>query len=110
MTNPRFLVLLLGMIGSVLLLQRAFDSSDHKKAERAVRSYTIGERSLGALVESEAPGGHWSTEITAGCRGVVRTSYDAPGARFEFDYDVPGHTIHPANEPGREALATLGAK
>jgi hypothetical protein len=31
---------------------------------------------------------------------VVRVTY----AGFAFDYDVPGHTIHPGNEAGRQAL------
>jgi hypothetical protein len=30
-------------------------------------------------------------------------------ARYEFDYDVPGHTIHPGNEAGRAALEAFVA-
>jgi hypothetical protein len=39
----------------------------------------------------------------------VRASYDAPAGRYEFDYDVPAHTIHPGNDRGRGALEKLVA-
>jgi len=105
----RLFILFFCATATLLILQNAFDSSDHRKAERAVRNYAVGGKVLGTLVEKQAPGGAWSTEITHGCRGIVRASYDAPGGRFEFDYDVPGHMIHPANERGRAALEALTA-
>jgi hypothetical protein len=35
---------------------------------------------------------------------VVQARYASPQAVYDFDYDVPGHTIHPGNEAGRTAL------
>ena len=104
----RLFILFFCATATLLILQNAFDSSDHRKAERAVRNHAVGGKVLGTLVEREAPGGVWTTEITHGCRGIVRTTYAAPGGQFEFDYDVPGHMIHPANERGRAALEMLG--
>jgi hypothetical protein len=99
------LVLLFALgAGALLFLQNAFDSSDHRKGEKAVRTYTVGERQLGPYLEQREPGGTWSTEITQGCRGVVRTRYRTAQKLYEFDYDVPSHAIHPGNELGRELL------
>ncbi len=103
-TPLRLFILFFCAAGSLLILQSAFDSSDHGKAERAVRNYKIGDRQLGPYLEARAPGGVWTTEITHGCRGIVRTRYDVAAAHYEFDFDVPGHTIHPANESGKQAL------
>jgi hypothetical protein len=103
-TQLRLFILFFCVAGSLLILQSAFDSSDHKKAERAVRNYTVAGRVLGPFLEARAPGGVWTTEITQGCRGIVRTRYETPQAQYEFDYDVPGHLIHPANELGMKAL------
>jgi hypothetical protein len=105
----RLFILFFCATATLLILQNAFDSSDHRKAEKAVRTYTVGGQVLGQLVESKAPGGVWSTEITQGCRGVVRTRYDAPGGHYEFDYDVPAHMIHPGNELARELMGALPA-
>jgi hypothetical protein len=106
-TTVRIGILLFCTAASLLILQRAFDASDHRKAEHAVRDYTIGDRRLGALVESKSPGGVWSSGITHGCRGIVRVAYHAPVGEWAFDYDVPGHAIHPGDEAGRAALAEL---
>jgi hypothetical protein len=104
-TPLRLLILFVCATGTVLILQTAFDASDHGKADRAVRNYSVGGPSmLGAYLEKQSPGGTWSTEITHGCRGVVRERYTAPTATYDFDYDVPGHRIHPGNEAGRAAL------
>ena len=108
-TPFRMVILALCAAASVVILQKAFDAGDHRRALHAVRGYKIGAQTLGAFLESEAPGGRWGTEITHSCRGVVRTTYDAPSASYQFDYVVPQHVIHPANERAREALASLAA-
>ncbi len=89
-----------------MILQGAFDASDHGKAERAVRNYRVDKsvESFGTFVERKLPGGAWSTEITHGCRGVVRASYLVGPATFSYDYDVPGHRIHPSDEPSKKLL------
>jgi len=104
-TPLRLLILFVCATGTVLILQTAFDASDHGKAERAVKNYSVGGPStLGAYLEKQSPGGTWSTEITHGCRGVVRARYATATGSWDFDYDVPGHMIHPGNEAGRAAL------
>lgn len=104
------LVILVAMIATALVLQGLFDKSDHEKSERIVRGYRGGG---GATVEErlakEAPGGAWASEITHGCRGVVRVSYTAPAGQYLFDYDVPGHAIHPANPAAERVLAVVPA-
>jgi hypothetical protein len=108
-TSLRLFILFVCTAGSLAILQNAFDVSDHKKAERAVRNFHANGRAeaFGEYLERTAPGGAWDTQITAGCRGVVRTRYATPGALYEFDFDVPARTFHPANERGRAALGAF---
>jgi hypothetical protein len=108
-TPLRLLIVFVCTAGSLMILQSAFDSSDHRKAEKAVRGYTVNGRVLGAYLEAKTPGGVWSTEITHTCRGVVRTSYVSPRAQYDFDYEIPAHAIHPGNELGRVALEAFTA-
>jgi hypothetical protein len=108
-TPLRLLIVFFCTAGSLMILQAAFDASDHRKAEKAVRGYTVNGRVLGAYLESRTPGGRWSTEITHTCRGVVRTSYTAPAAEYDFDYEIPAHAIHPGNQLGEDALRDFTA-
>jgi hypothetical protein len=105
-TTLRLLILFVCAAGTLLILQSAFDSSDHKKANRAVMSYSPQGRPLGPYLEKRAPGREWSSEITHGCRGVVRVNY----GEFAFDYDVPGHMIHPGNEAAQKLLGEFVAQ
>ncbi|HZS41302.1 MAG TPA: hypothetical protein VFF06_30945 [Polyangia bacterium] len=108
-TPLRLLIVFVCTAGSAMILQSVFDSSDHRKAEKAVRGYTVNGRVLGAELEKKSPGGAWSTELTHTCRGVVRVSYGSPAAEYDFDYEIPSHTIHPGNQLGEQALAGLTA-
>lgn len=107
----RLVIIFFCTTASVLLLQSAFDQSDHKKSERAVYNYAISGRTLGPFLEKRAPGGGWSSEITHGCRGIVRVRYATSDGKdnYEFDYDVPGHTIHPGNPLGEKVLGEFAA-
>ncbi len=107
----RMVVLLVCMISTALILQGAFDTSDHTKSERIVRGYrgAAGGPSLAERVEAAAPGGAWSSEITHACRGFVRVTYAAPGGSWVFDYDVPQHLIHPGNPAAESVLGALAA-
>ena len=96
----RLVIVFVCALSTLFILQSAFESSDHKKADHAVRDYTVDGRALGPFLEKRQPNRGWSTEITHGCRGVVRVTY----GDYAFDYDVPGHGIHPGNEAGRLAL------
>jgi hypothetical protein len=106
----RIAIIVVCIAGSLFMLQGAFDASDHRKAERAMQVYTVGGTSFASFLEERAPGGRWSTEITQGCRGVVRTRYTAPSGSYEFDYEVPSHAIHPGNELGRAMLEAFAAR
>jgi len=108
-TSLRLLIVFVCTAGSLMILQSAFDSSDHRKAEKAVRGYAMNGRVLGTELEAKSPGGQWSTEITHTCRGVVRVSYTAPRAQYDFDYEIPAHAIHPGNELGKSALEAFTA-
>ncbi len=108
-TMLRLLIVFVCAAGSLMILQSAFDSSDHRKADKAVRGYTVAGRAFGGWLEAQAPGGRWSTEITHSCRGVVRVRYAAPSAEYDFDYEVPAHAIHPGNPAGEKALASFTA-
>ena len=109
----RMILMLACMISTALILQGAFDTSDHAKSERIVKHFRGAgdgaEMSLQERVEHEAPGGAWSSEITAGCRGIVRVTYAAPSGVWRFDYDVPQHLIHPANPAAERVLAVIAA-
>ncbi len=105
----RMLVVLACMIATALILQGAFDTSDHEKSERSVRGYRgANGPSVEERVAAAAPGGAWSSEITHSCRGVVRVTYAAPGGTFAFDYDLPGHVVHPANVAAERILGAIG--
>jgi hypothetical protein len=105
-TQLRLLILFVCTAGTLLILQSAFDSSDHKKANRAVMNYNVNGNVLGPYLEKRAPGRQWSSEITHGCRGVVRVNY----GDFAFDYDVPAHMIHPGNEAAKTLLGDFVAQ
>jgi len=104
------IVMLVAMIATALVLQGLFDKSDHEKSERVVRSYRgAGGATVEERVAKEAPGGAWSTEITQGCRGIVRVTYSAPAGVYVFDYDVPEHRIHPGNAAAERILGAMPA-
>ena len=102
-TSLRLLILFVCVAGTFLILQSAFDTSDHRKADHAVRNYTVNGRTLGPYLEKQQPNQQWATEITHSCRGVVRVTYGDTA----FDYDVPAHMIHPGNEAGMKVLEAL---
>lgn len=102
----KLVIVFLCVTASVFILQGAFDRSDHQKAERALQNYTLAGKVFGPFVQSHMhdKNGEWSSEITHGCRGIVRVRYTTPSEVAEFDYDVPNHGIHPANAIGLSLL------
>ncbi len=105
----RLLIVFFCTAASVLLLQSAFDQSDHRKSEHAVRAYPVGADTLGAFVERRSPGGGWSSEVTNGCRGLVRVSYATDKVLYQFDCDLSTQQIYPGNELGKIAFGQLAA-
>ena len=98
---------------SVFWLQTRFDASDHGKAERLAQNFRVpGQPETFAqflLRQSGAKSGTWSSEITGGCRGVVRVTWLpmlTPAVVYAWDVDIPGQTIHPtpASPDGEKML------
>ena len=114
----RMLLLLVCMVATAVVLQAMFETSDHTKSERIVRTYRgatpagAGSAATGATLaerlEGQAPGGVWTSEITEGCRGYVRVRYTTATGEWIFDYDVPQHRIHPGNPAAESILRVLG--
>ena len=87
---------------SLFWLQGRFDKSDHAKAERLVRNFTVEGRTQTfeafLLEKNGGRTGIWETEITGGCRGVVRVTWTLPGnppTVYAWDVEIPSQGIHP---------------
>ena len=86
---------------SLVLLQQRFDASDHAKAERLLRHFRVEagpETFEDFLVHKTQRRGTWATEITGGCRGVVRVRClidGNPPEVHEWDVEIPSQAIHP---------------
>lgn len=86
---------------SLFWLQQQFDASDHRKARRLVEHFRVPHRpeTFGQFLQARhgAPG-IWHTEITGGCRGVVRVTWrtaHAPERVYAWDVEIPSQAIHP---------------
>jgi hypothetical protein len=102
------MIMLVCMIATAVVLQGAFEASDHAKSERIVQNYRgAGGPSVAERLAQVAPGGVWSSEITHGCRGFVRVTYITPTVEYVFDYDVPQHRIHPGNPAAVQLLSQV---
>ena len=87
---------------SLLVLQRRFDASDHEKAVRLVRNLLGPGKSetFGTFLQRKHGGqeGVWGSEITGGCRGVVRVTWTLPGnppTIYAWDVEIPAQGVHP---------------
>lgn len=98
---------------SLLYLQQRFDRSDHAKATRLVRNFRVESRPerFEEFLMRRHGGleGAWSTEITGGCRGVVRVTWSVPGhppTVYFWDVEIPSQKIHPnpASPQGEQIL------
>ena len=105
----RLFILFFCAAGSVLILQSAFDAADHKKSEQAVRGFVAGGRFFGPWLEAQVPAGTWGSEISNGCRGVVRVSYDTPQGSYQFYCDRSVHGITGANALGETMWSRFNA-
>ena len=69
---------------SLIWLEGRFDSSDHRKAVKLVRTYTIEHRpetfEQFLVRVHDGKHGQWDSEITDSCRGVVRVQWYLPGS------------------------------
>lgn len=103
---------------SLFWLQGRFDKSDHDKAARLVQNLrrasapadSAATETFGTYLQRRHGNrtGTWSTEITGGCRGVVRVTWRLPGdpATYAWDVEIPSQTVHPTptSPAGRRLL------
>jgi hypothetical protein len=116
------IVMVFALVTTLSWLQNRFDSSDHKKAEELVRSYSArphGPKIADAILarhpevnESELG---WSSQITSGCFGTVRVSAYIPkkaeraAKAYAFDVRLTDSSIHPTDPDTVEILKALTA-
>ena len=88
---------------SLYFLQRRFDASDHAKAVRLVKNMTTEHRreTFGEFLTKKHGGqeGVWESEITGGCRGVVRVTWSLPGnppTIHAWEVEIPAQGVHPS--------------
>ncbi len=100
---------------SLFWLQGRFDKSDHEKASRLVQNLERAGAPQGesfAVYLQRRHGGRqgvWSSEITGGCRGVVKVTWTLPGnppLGYAWDVEIPSQTVHPTptSPEGRRLL------
>ncbi len=101
----------------VVYLQQRFDAADVKAAVAMAESYRAPSgKTLPDVLEARHPGAtiDWSGSVTSSCFQHVRVDAsvrpkDAPPLVYEFDIDINGPSIHPANPQGVEAVGALDA-
>lgn len=99
----------------VVYLQGRFDAADVKAAVELAQSYRAPSgRTLPDVLEARHPGAtvDWSGVVTSSCFQHVRVDAkvlprDAAPKVYEFEIDINGPSIHPANPEGVEALGAL---
>jgi hypothetical protein len=102
----------------VVYVQQRFDAADVKAAVAMAQSYRAPSgKSLPAVLEARHPGASvaWSGAVTSSCFQHVRvdanvTPKEGAPLLYEFDIDINGPSIHPANPQGVEALAALDVR
>lgn len=102
----------------VVYLQQRFDAADMKNAVAIAETYRAPSgRSLPDVLRLRHPGAavDWSATETSSCFQHVRvlahaSESGAPPFVYEFDVDLNGPSIHPANPLGVEALESLGTR
>jgi hypothetical protein len=99
----------------VVYLQQRFDAADMKNCVAIAQTYRAPSgKSLPDVLAERYPGANvdWTGTETSSCFQHVRvdarvTPKDARPVVYEFDVDLNGPSIHPANPLGMEALEAL---
>ncbi len=99
----------------VVYLQQRFDAADVKNGIEITKTYRAPSgRTIMDVLLARHPGGtvDWSAVETSSCFQHVRVEArvapgNAPPTLYQFDVDLNGPSIHPANSAGSEALGAL---
>jgi hypothetical protein len=102
----------------VVYLQQRFDAADMKNCVNIAQTYRAPSgKSLPDLLAERYPGAvvDWAATETSSCFQHVRvdariTPKDAPPVVYEFEVDLNGPSIHPANPLGVQALEVLDGR
>ena len=117
-TQKMFMILTaLAAAVCVVYVQQRFDGADVKAAVAMAQSYRAPSgKTLPDVLETRHPGAavEWTGTVTSSCFQHVRvdatvTPKEAAALVYQFDIDINGPSIHPANPQGVEAIAALDA-
>ena len=98
---------------SVIWLEGRFSASDHEKAEKMVRAFSVDHRdeTFEAFIVRKHGGrvGEWETEIRGYCRGVVRVQWyldGNPPTIYQWEIDMSTNEIFavPGSSGGKRLL------
>jgi hypothetical protein len=104
---------------SVIWLEGRFAASDHEKGRKLVQTYHVEHRteSFAELLQRKHGGatGAWDSDVTEGCRGVVRVRWTVPGDPpivYAWDVEIPTQEIYavPESPSGKRLLEEFKAK
>jgi hypothetical protein len=115
--QQKFFMILTALAAAVCVvyLQGRFDAADTKNCVAIAQTYRAPSgKTLPDVIAATHPGAaiEWSATETSSCFQHVRVEAkvepkDAEPLLYDFDIDLNGPSIHPANPLGVEALAGL---
>jgi hypothetical protein len=99
----------------IIYLQQRFEAADVKNGLAIAQTYRAPtNKTLPAVIEARHPGASvdWTGTETSACFQHVRVSANVrkdgePTELYQFDIDLNGPSIHPANPSGEAALGAL---
>lgn len=111
-----FVVTSIVAAGTVVWMQRRFESADAHAGLEIVQGYrSSANATVPELLVYHHPNAtpEWSTKMQSACFQHIRVEAqvtDPPGGTttsYVFDVDINGPVIHPANDSGRKIIAEL---
>jgi hypothetical protein len=98
---------------TVLYMQSRFERADERHGLELVQSYhSKAGVSVPELIAVHHPDKvvEWSTHTESSCFQHIRVAalvHDAPEVTYQFDVDINGPSIHPANDAGLRLLGEM---